>query len=66
MLIFHGYGKLTGGPEKWAKIGESLQIFGIDFYPVFLGFYGGFCRVFLLGFHNRGGFLYARDFFSVR
>ena len=21
MLVFHGYGKLSGGPEKWEKIG---------------------------------------------
>ncbi len=52
MLIFHGYGKLIGGPERWAKIGGTLQTFGIDFYPVFWGFMAAFaeffCSVFII------------------
>lgn len=52
MLIFHGYGKLIGGPERWAKVGGSLQTFGIDFYPVFWGFMAAFaesfCSVFII------------------
>lgn len=52
MLIFHGYGKLIGGPERWAKDGGSLQTFGIDFYPVFWGFMAAFaesfCSVFII------------------
>lgn len=56
MLIFHGYGKLVGGPEKWAKIGGSLQTFGIDFYPVFWGFMAAFAEVFCSAFIIAGIF----------
>jgi putative oxidoreductase len=38
MVIFHGYGKLTGGPETWERLGGMMQNFGIDFFPVFWGF----------------------------
>jgi putative oxidoreductase len=63
MLIFHGYGKLTGGPEKWAKIGESLQIFGIDFYPVFWGFMAVFAEFFCSAFIIAGVFFMPATFF---
>ena len=56
MLIFHGYGKLVGGPEKWAKIGGSLQTFGIDFYPVFWGFMAAFAEFFCSAFIIAGIF----------
>ena len=62
MLIFHGYGKLTGGPEKWAKIGESLQIFGIDFYPVFWGFMATFAEFFCSAFIIAGFFFMPATF----
>ncbi len=42
MLIFHGYGKLTGGTAVWEKIGGSMNIIGIDFLPVFWGFMAAF------------------------
>ncbi len=38
MLVFHGWGKLIGGPEAWASVGESMQIFGIGFGHAFFGF----------------------------
>jgi putative oxidoreductase len=47
MFIFHGLPKLTGGPERWAKVGEAIGNFGIHFFPQFWGFiaamaeYGG-------------------------
>jgi uncharacterized membrane protein YphA (DoxX/SURF4 family) len=63
MLIFHGYGKLTGGPEKWAKIGESLQTFGIDSYPVFWGFMAVFAEFFCSAFIIAGVFFMPAAFF---
>ncbi len=46
MLLFHGYGKLVGGPERWAKVGGTLQTFGLDLYPVFFGFMAAFAETF--------------------
>lgn len=63
MLIFHGYGKLTGGPEKWARLGESLQTFGIDFYPVFWGFMAVFAEFFCSAFIIAGVFFVPATFF---
>jgi putative oxidoreductase len=42
MLIFHGYGKISGGTALWEKLGSNLNIIGIDFYPVFWGFMAAF------------------------
>lgn len=38
ILIFHGYGKITGGPETWEKIGSNMANLGLDFAPTFWGF----------------------------
>lgn len=38
MLIFHGYGKITGGPETWEGTGGNIENLGIGFAPVFWGF----------------------------
>ena len=38
MFLFHGYGKLTGGPEVWGQVGNSMGVLGISFAPVFWGF----------------------------
>lgn len=38
MAFLHGYGKITGGPELWARIGGSMENLGISFTPVFWGF----------------------------
>ena len=38
MLIFHGYGKITGGPGTWEAIGSNMAGLGIDFAPAFWGF----------------------------
>ncbi len=46
MFVGHGWGKLTGGPEKWEKIGGAMSTFGIDFMPVFWGFMAAFAEVF--------------------
>ncbi len=62
MLIFHGYGKLIGGPERWAKIGGTLQTFGIDFYPVFWGFMAAFAEFFCSAFIIVGIFFIPATF----
>jgi putative oxidoreductase len=36
-VIFHGWGKIFGGPERWLKVGSSMEYLGIDFLPVFWG-----------------------------
>jgi putative oxidoreductase len=38
MLINHGWGKITSGPEQWAKLGETMALFGLGFAPTFWGF----------------------------
>ncbi len=38
MMILHGYGKLLGGPDKWEKLGHSMDKLHIHFFPVFWGF----------------------------
>lgn len=46
LMIFHGFGKIKGGPELWIKIGGSMQNLGIDFAPVFWGFMAAFSEFF--------------------
>lgn len=43
-LFFHGWGKLTGGPEEWAAIGGTMSLFGIDFGHAFFGFMAAFAE----------------------
>ncbi len=38
MMMVHGFPKLSGGVEAWTKIGGTMQIIGIDFFPVGWGF----------------------------
>lgn len=52
MFILHGYPKLIGGTEMWAKIGISMSNIGITFAPTFWGFMaslaefgGGLCLI---------------------
>lgn len=33
LAIFHGYGKLAGGPEGWARTGGAMKNLGISFFP---------------------------------
>jgi putative oxidoreductase len=42
LLILNGYGKMTGGPELWTRLGGSMQHLGISFSPVFWGFMAAF------------------------
>lgn len=50
MFIYHGYPKLSGGPELWAKIGGAMQNIGITFLPVVWGLLAALIETF-------GGFL---------
>lgn len=56
MFMLHGLPKLTGGPERWIKLGTNMQLIGIDFYPVFWGFMAGAAEFV-------GGFLLIIGFF---
>lgn len=37
MMMFHGWPKVQGGPSKWAGLGGSMSLFGIDAFPTFWG-----------------------------
>ncbi len=38
MMMFHGFPKIMGGPDKWAGLGGSMSVIGINFIPAFWGF----------------------------
>lgn len=44
MFLFHGYAKMTGGPERWEMIGGNMEMLGITFAPVFWGFMAAFAE----------------------
>jgi putative oxidoreductase len=44
-IIFHGWGKLVGGPERWTKLGSSMESLGIHFLPAMWGFFATFAEV---------------------
>ena len=46
MFLFHGWGKITGGPELWTRIGTSMQNLGITFLPTMWGFFAAFSESF--------------------
>ncbi|MGE5693286.1 MAG: DoxX family protein [Candidatus Zixiibacteriota bacterium] len=57
MYLFHGWPKLSAGPERWTKLGGAMGNLGIDFFPAFWGFmaaaaefFGGLCLIFGLLF----------------
>jgi putative oxidoreductase len=55
-LFYHGWGKLTGGPERWADIGGAMQYVGIGFGHTFFGFMAAFSE-------SVGGVLFALGLF---
>ncbi|GDX52809.1 quinol oxidase [Bacteroidota bacterium] len=65
----HGWGKITGGADKWMKLGSNMAVIGITFAPVFWGFMAAFAEFFGsimigLGFFTRlGSFLLAFTMF---
>lgn len=44
MVIFHGYAKITGGPELWTKIGGAMENVNITVFPVVWGFLAAFAE----------------------
>lgn len=45
MFILHGWPKLMGGPEVWAKVGQAVEVIGLNQFTVFWGFMAGFAEV---------------------
>ena len=41
-LFYHGWEKLTGGPERWASVGSAMEHVGIGFGHTFFGFMAAF------------------------
>ena len=41
-MYYHGWDKLTGGPEFWEGLGGSVARFGLDFWPTLWGFLASF------------------------
>jgi putative oxidoreductase len=44
MAIGHGWGKILGGPEQWAGLGGTMELFGLGFVPTFWGFMAAFAE----------------------
>ena len=55
-LFFHGWGKLVGGPERWASLGEAMNHIGITFGYTFWGFMAALTE-------SLGGLLFALGLF---
>jgi putative oxidoreductase len=36
-IWYHGWGKLSGGPERWAQVGGAMGNYGLGFAPEFWG-----------------------------
>lgn len=64
-MIHHGLPKITGGTEKWIKLGSKMSLIGLDFAPVFWGFmaafaeFGGGILIFIGLFSRPASFLLA-------
>ncbi len=43
-IILHGWPKISGGPEAWARYGEAVSYLGIDFGFTFWGFMAAFAE----------------------
>lgn len=37
-VFVYGWGKVSGGPEQWVRLGENVALFGITFGATFWGF----------------------------
>jgi putative oxidoreductase len=44
VFIFHGYGKITAGPERWEAIGGAMGNLGVHVAPVAWGFMAAFAE----------------------
>ncbi|MFV1883876.1 MAG: DoxX family protein [Balneola sp.] len=57
-LFLHGWGKITGGPERWIGLGKNMPGFGIDAIYMIWGFMAAFAEsigalLFALGYKYR-------------
>lgn len=43
-IYFHGWAKITGGPEQWAQVGGAVEHLGIGFGHSFFGFLAAFAE----------------------
>lgn len=55
-IFFHGWSKLSGGPERWTQVGGAMRHLGIDFGHTFFGFAAAFSE-------SVGGILIALGLF---
>jgi putative oxidoreductase len=39
-ILFHGWGKLVGGHERWISLGQTMPHFGVDEIAMVWGFIG--------------------------
>lgn len=44
MFVFHGYDKITAGPETWTGLGGAVGNIGIHFVPIAWGFMAAFAE----------------------
>lgn len=56
MMMYHGLPKIMGGPDKWAGLGSSMKVIGIDFFPTFWGLMAALAE-------GMGGFLLVLGLF---
>jgi putative oxidoreductase len=56
MFMLHGLPKITGGPDRWAKLGAKMSLIGIDSFPHIWGFLAAVSEF-------AGGFLLILGFF---
>lgn len=40
-IVVHGGRQLAGGPERWERVGEAMQSFGVYVLPMMWGFAAG-------------------------
>ncbi|MCH8247842.1 MAG: DoxX family protein [Bacteroidetes bacterium] len=43
-IYYHGWDKITGGPERWEGLGGAMSRLGINFLPTFWGFMMSFAE----------------------
>ena len=63
-MIAHGVGKLMGGPDRMEGVGESMEILGLGFAPLFWGFLAAITMT-VGGFFVMIGFLFRLSCFLL-
>jgi putative oxidoreductase len=63
MAFGHGLGKITAGTERWAELGGTMGLLGINFLPTFWGFMAAFAEficalLVVVGFVTRPALLF--------